>query len=193
MKPFLIKFWLIKLLILCFSKHIKIKCSNTVGLKPTGEKCFREKPRGQCRGSLLDTILDWEDSLPAEDMKVSELVCKNSDLCLCLGTSLQIMPVGNYPLLTKKNLGKIVVINLQKTRLDKHADLVIHCKLDILFRILFEKFLSNEVKIPRPIQIVLKHENRDINNKFLLDSYNTFIDNDYLSQESNGLLTKINK
>lgn len=119
-------------------------------------------------------------------MKVSDLVCKNSDLCLCLGTSLQIMPVGNYPLLTKKNLGKIVVINLQKTRLDKYADLVIHCKLDILFRILFENFLSNEMKIPRSIKIVLKNEDHDANNKFLLNISNTFIDNDYFLQENNS-------
>lgn len=131
----------------------------------------------------MDTILDWEDSLPDQDMRVSELVCKNADLCLCLGTSLQIMPVGNYPLLTKKNAGKVVVINLQKTRVDKHADLVINCKLDQLFQTLFEKFITIELKIPRPIEILLKLPEDDgdaSNHRFLLDVSNISIDNLFL-------------
>ncbi len=97
------------------------------------------------RGELHDTILDWEDALPNEELKQSESNCKKADLCLCLGTSLQIMPCGNFPMLTKKNNGKIVVVNLQETRMSKHADLIIKYKLDDVFRILFDmlKFESD--------------------------------------------------
>jgi len=34
------------------------------------------------------------------------------------------------PLLTKKNSGRIVVVNLQTTRLDKNADLRLHARVD---------------------------------------------------------------
>jgi hypothetical protein len=98
------------------------------------------------RGELHDTILDWEDQLPTGELNQSELNCKRADLCLCLGTSLQIMPCGNFPLLTKKNNGKIVVINLQETRINKHADLIINYKLDDVFRYLFE-FLKIETNL----------------------------------------------
>ena len=49
---------------------------------------------------------------------------------MCLGTSLQIFPCANLPLLTKKAGGKVVIVNLQATRLDHHADLIIHHRVD---------------------------------------------------------------
>lgn len=118
--------------------------------------------KGNCRGYLHDTILDWEDSLPAEEMKISELNCKNADLCLCLGTTLQIMPVGNYPLLSKKHKnGKIVIINLQETRLDKNADLIINSKLDLVFNCLFEKYFNVNLDKKRIIEIKLRLDDED--------------------------------
>ena len=54
-----------------------------------------------------------------------------ADLSLCLGTSLQIIPSGNIPLLTKKNkLGKLVIVNLQPTKHDKKAHLKISGYVD---------------------------------------------------------------
>ena len=42
--------------------------------------------------------------------------CRRADLSLCLGTSLQIVPSGNLPVLTKKNGGKLAIVNLQPTK-----------------------------------------------------------------------------
>ncbi|XP_065640350.1 NAD-dependent protein deacylase sirtuin-6 isoform X2 [Hydra vulgaris] len=56
--------------------------------------------------------------------------CRKSDLSLCLGTTLQIVPSGKIPLLTIKNNGKIVIVNLQKTKYDKKASLLIHSYVD---------------------------------------------------------------
>ncbi|XP_046857359.1 NAD-dependent protein deacetylase Sirt6-like isoform X2 [Xenia sp. Carnegie-2017] len=74
----------------------------TVGLKRTGKQCFGGR-RGKCRVA---------------------------DLSVCLGTSLQINPSGNLPVQTVKNGGKLVIINLQKTKHDKKAHLVIHAYVD---------------------------------------------------------------
>jgi phosphomevalonate kinase len=94
------------------------------------------------------------------------------------------MPVGNYPLLTKKNAGKVVIINLQATRLDKHADLVIHSKLDKAFELLFEKYLKIEKSLCKPrgaeIALSLSGDNDENNlNKdkdYLLDVSNVVVD-----------------
>ncbi|XP_068089957.1 NAD-dependent protein deacylase sirtuin-6 [Hyperolius riggenbachi] len=103
-----------------------------MGLKPTGRLCNVPKVRGlrSCRGKLIDTILDWEDSLPERDLNLADEACRKADLAITLGTSLQIKPSGNLPLLTKRKGGKLVIVNLQPTKHDRHADLRIHGYVD---------------------------------------------------------------
>ena len=103
---------------------------------------------------MHDTILDWNDELPIEEMKKAERVCANADLCICLGSTLQIMPVGGYPLLTKKNHGQIVVVNLQSTRIDANADLIIHNKLDLVFQILFANYFKLDTDLNKMSEII---------------------------------------
>merc|ERR1712042_427462 len=95
-------------------------------LKLTGNSCVQLKKHGNCRGKLYDTILDWEDSLPEADLEEGLNQCRTADLCICLGTSLQIVPCGNMPLATKRNGGKIAIVNLQSTKQDKKCDMKLH-------------------------------------------------------------------
>ncbi|XP_031280088.1 NAD-dependent protein deacetylase SRT1-like [Pistacia vera] len=63
-------------------------------------------------------------------MNPAERHCRNADVVLCLGTSLQITPACNLPLKCLRGGGKIVIVNLQKTPKDKKASLVIHGFVD---------------------------------------------------------------
>lgn len=53
-----------------------------------------------------------------------------ADLNITLGTTLQINPAGTLPLKNKKFGGKLVICNLQPTKYDKKADLVISTYVD---------------------------------------------------------------
>ena len=90
--------------------------------------------RLQCRGRLRDFILDWEDALPEEQLEAADKHSDQAELFLCLGTSLQIVPICNLPLRTKRKGGTFAIVNLQKTPKDKHADLVVHAKCDDVMR-----------------------------------------------------------
>lgn len=79
---------------------------------------------------MHDTILDWEHNLPDNDLALSDLHSSVADLSICLGTTLQIIPSGNLPLYTKKYGGRLVICNLQPTKHDKKADLVINGNVD---------------------------------------------------------------
>ncbi|ESO05059.1 hypothetical protein HELRODRAFT_185545 [Helobdella robusta] len=129
---------------LCKNKYIRSSVVPTMAKKITGSKCRVQKHKGFCRGNMRDTILDWEDELPVNELNISEEFCRNSDLCLCLGTSLQIMPCGNMPLLTKKNGGRVALVNLQKTRIDNKCDLKIWAFVDDVMRRVCERL---DVKI----------------------------------------------
>ncbi|XP_057243637.1 NAD-dependent protein deacylase sirtuin-6 [Malurus melanocephalus] len=75
-------------------------------------------------------VEDWEDSLPDRDLTLADEACRKADLSVTLGTSLQIKPSGNLPLITKKRGGKLVIVNLQATKHDRQADLRIHAYVD---------------------------------------------------------------
>lgn len=53
-----------------------------------------------------------------------------ADLNITLGTTLQINPSGALPLKNKKFGGQLVICNLQPTKFDKKADLVISTYVD---------------------------------------------------------------
>lgn len=55
-----------------------------------------------------------------------------ADLNITLGTTLQINPSGTLPLKNKKYGGKLVICNLQPTKYDKKADLVISTYVDAI-------------------------------------------------------------
>ncbi|CAL1544478.1 unnamed protein product [Lymnaea stagnalis] len=114
----------------CGHQYIRKHSVATMARNLTGGCCSQKKSRGTCRGKLIDTILDWEDSLPERDLDSANDNCRKSDLSICLGTSLQIVPSGNIPLLTKKNGGKLVIVNLQPTKHDRKADLKISAFVD---------------------------------------------------------------
>nr|XP_030112622.3 NAD-dependent protein deacetylase sirtuin-6 isoform X1 [Taeniopygia guttata] len=102
----------------CGKQYVRDAVVGSMGLKPTGRLCSVTKARGlrACRGKLRDTILDWEDSLPDRDLTLADEACRKADLSITLGTSLQIKPSGNLPLITKKRGGKLVIVNLQATK-----------------------------------------------------------------------------
>lgn len=114
----------------CNTQYINSTVVPTMALKHTGNPCTQRKSRGLCRGKLRDTILDWEDALPVEDLDRADLHAKKSDLSLCLGTSLQILPCANLPLHAKRNGGKFVTVNLQATKHEKKANVKIHEHVD---------------------------------------------------------------
>ncbi|CAL1288296.1 unnamed protein product [Larinioides sclopetarius] len=129
----------------CERLFIRNEATTTVGQKYTGHYCPVPKSNGRrCRGKLYDTILDWEDELPFRDLDLAEFNSRKADLSICLGTTLQIIPSGNLPILTKKSGGKLVICNLQPTKHDKSADLIIHGYIDDIM-IKLAKILDVEI------------------------------------------------
>ena len=128
----------------CRRMVVRASASETVGQKvsTTGCPLPRKKGsrRGHCRGRLADFVLDWEDELPDEDLDLSDSRSALAHLNVVLGSTLQIVPAGNLPLQHKKyhKAGKLVIVNLQSTKHDAKADLVIRDYVDKVM----EKLLS---------------------------------------------------
>uniref|UniRef100_A0A915ED18 protein acetyllysine N-acetyltransferase n=1 Tax=Ditylenchus dipsaci TaxID=166011 RepID=A0A915ED18_9BILA len=130
----------------CVRRYYRETPLETIGLKLTGRSCQGTETDRSCRGKLRDTTLDWEDALPEPDYEIAQSFSRSSDLSLCLGTTLQIRPVGDLPLLCKRNNGTLVTVNLQKTQHHKKTDLIINAKLDQVFEHVM-RFLDIDVDL----------------------------------------------
>ncbi|CAG2257680.1 SIR2L6 [Mytilus edulis] len=137
----------------CNTQYINATVVPTMALRPTGNPCTQRKSRGLCRGKLRDTILDWEDALPDEDLReLLQMLSNNiwshileSRSVFVFRTSLQILPCANLPLQVKRNGGKFVTINLQATKHEKKADMRIHERVD---KVMIEVCRRLEIEIP---------------------------------------------
>lgn len=96
----------------CEYEYVRPYEIESIGLKPTGRVCTQPVANAAatadvsdgtetncCNGKLIDTLLDWEDSLPEKDWTKSQYECGKSQLILCLGTSLRIEPAGGLCML----------------------------------------------------------------------------------------------
>lgn len=117
----------------CRRQYVRSTPAPTVGQKPTGGLCKGGHNQRACRGGqLLDNILDWEHDLPDKDMDLAYSHSCLADLNICLGSTLQINPSGQLAIKNKKYGGKVVICNLQPTKFDKKADVVINGYVDVV-------------------------------------------------------------
>ena len=100
----------------------------------TGRRC------ALCGGKLLDSIINFGESLPAKHIGSAFAHAKKADLCLVLGSSLRVTPANEIPeLVGQRKAAKLAICNLQATPLDKLTKLRIHSKADDLMVCVMKK------------------------------------------------------
>ncbi|TVY82120.1 NAD-dependent protein deacetylase SRT1 [Lachnellula suecica] len=113
----------------------------------TGRKC------ASCGGVLHDTIVNFDEFLPAIPLELARSNAKKADLCLVLRSSLTVPPANTIPeSVGKRKSAKLAICNLQTTEIDKHSSLRIYAKTDDLMIKVMEK-----LEIPIPTFILQRH------------------------------------
>lgn len=126
----------------CRSRFIRGSASMTMRLTKSNVKCPRAKEdAAKCRGHLRDTILDWESPIPYNELRVATREGKRNLLHICIGTGMQLRPSKDMVCdpMTRDKDKKLVIINLQPTRLDQKANLVINYYADDVMRLLMDE------------------------------------------------------
>lgn len=98
----------------------------------TGRRCQASLDGGRvCGGRLLEWTIDFGQSLPMDQLDQAEEQSMEADLHLALGSSLTVTPAADMPKATaRKEGGKLVIVNLQITPLDRYATLRIFARTD---------------------------------------------------------------
>lgn len=143
----------------CKARFIRSTASPTMRLQKSSVRCPRSATSTEsgnltektpCKGHLRDTILDWESPIPHNELRLATKESKCCRLHICIGTSMQLRPSKDL-VCKNKSKYKLVIINLQPTQLDKHADLVIHYYADEVMKELF-KILDLKLPEYNPIE-----------------------------------------
>ena len=78
-------------------------------------------PRCDCSEPLKPDVVLFGEYLPAEALQRAQRLAAGADLMLCIGSSLEVYPVAQLPLVTLGAGGKIAILTQGRTPLDDRA------------------------------------------------------------------------
>ena len=87
----------------------------------------------ECGGILKTATISFGQAMPEKEMQISQRKAIESDLFICIGTSLAVFPAADLPLLAKETGAVLVILNNEPTQMDQYADLVINRDISEVF------------------------------------------------------------
>ncbi len=93
-------------------------------------------PRCECGGVMKPNVILFGEQLPLNVLTSARQDTTACDLMLVVGSSLNVEPVADLPLMAHGHGAKLIILNYQPTHLDDRADVLIHADLaEVLPRI----------------------------------------------------------
>lgn len=89
------------------------------------ETYFKGETKCDCGGTVRPGIVLFGEQLPQDTFQQAEVLARQADLFIVLGSSLTVSPANMFPLVAKESGAKLVIINREPTDFDLHADATI--------------------------------------------------------------------
>lgn len=80
----------------------------------------------KCGGAIKPDVVLFGEMLPYDILQQAEAAVESCDVMIVVGSSLEVGPVNQMPVIAKRNGAKLIIVNLGNTHLDSLADVVIH-------------------------------------------------------------------
>ncbi len=107
-------------------------CIRCYQVLPTGDllKDFFDSGRmprcPACNGVMKPNVVLFGEQLPVKVVNAAMAHVRQADLMLVAGSSLEVMPASQLPVLVHEQGGRLIVVNLASTYIDGIADIVIN-------------------------------------------------------------------
>lgn len=79
-----------------------------------------------CDGVLKPNVILFGEQLPIRILQDAQKAARTCDVMVVVGSSLEVAPASEIPIIAKRCGAKVAIINLSPTDMDHHADVVIH-------------------------------------------------------------------
>jgi len=111
----------------------------------TGRLC----EKNGCMQPLRDSIINFGETLPIQELGKAEKYSKKADVALVLGSSMRVTPACDLPSLCygrKDEPGALAILNLQKTRFDDICEVRIFGRCDEFMELLMAEL---DIEVPK--------------------------------------------
>lgn len=105
-----------------------MKCTYCTPAEPLWSKMEHddEPPRcPECGGLVKPDVILFGEPLPYDAISAAQQEALAADVFLVVGTSLEVMPAADLPLLAKRRGARLILVNLSPTPLDDRMDVVL--------------------------------------------------------------------
>ena len=82
-------------------------------------------PRCSCGGILKPNVILFGEMLPQDIVAEAKAEARSCDLMIIAGSSMEVAPASDLPLLARETGARLVIVNYQPTPLDRDADVII--------------------------------------------------------------------
>lgn len=102
-------------------------------------------PRQACGGVLKPNVILYGEQLPAAVLVEAQRLARRCDLMIVAGSSLDVAPAGDLPVLALAAGARLLILNREPTPLDGEADVVIHADVAEALPAVWTEVLALEV------------------------------------------------
>jgi len=135
----------------------ELTCLRCYEIVPSGEILAEfletgDTPHCACGGVLKPNVILFGEQLPVRTLNRAKKAVRESDLMLVAGSSLEVAPAGDLPLLARQNGSHLIIVNYEQTHADPLADVVIHANVEDILPQLAAPFLSDHATEPSELE-----------------------------------------
>lgn len=106
-----------------------IRCDRQVSAEPFIPQVLSGGvPRCDCGegGTFKPDVVLFDEFLPMDQVELAQQALSRCDVLIIIGTSLEVYPVADMPLIAMQRGARLIIINMMATHLDRYADIVLH-------------------------------------------------------------------
>jgi NAD-dependent deacetylase len=104
-----------------------VRCYKKISVDPAVEELIQngQVPHCECGGVMKPDVILFGEQLPIRVLNQAMEEARTCDLILVAGSSLEVTPAADIPFLAVDSGAKAIMVNLEPTAFDTHADVVI--------------------------------------------------------------------
>lgn len=121
------------------SKFLCLNCGKSYSKEDLTEILNKQNPpKCSCGGLIKPDVVFFGEMLPMDAINKAEQLSVNAELFVALGSSLVVYPAAQFPLISKRNGSKLIIVNRGESGLDSIADLKIDGDLEVFSKHLMD-------------------------------------------------------